>query len=218
MSHYPVGLPDGKYANASLMGSVELEGGLIIKNVLYVSELNCNLISASQLCDESNCTMQFTKKLCVIQDLATRKVIRAGDRVEGPYYLRGVPRVKALKINRSRSTELWHQRLGHPLGRVLQHLPFVSGSARDIKNKSCDVCPRAKQHRNSFPISNSKASRLFELVHVDLWGPYRTPSLCGSRYFLTIVDDFSRSVWTYLLSNKPEVEYLFLSFIALIPC
>nr|GEY43521.1 ribonuclease H-like domain-containing protein [Tanacetum cinerariifolium] len=31
-----------------------------------------------------------------------------------------------------------------------------------------------------------------DLIHLDLWGPYRVTSREGYRYFLTIVDDFSR--------------------------
>lgn len=52
----------------------------------------------------------------------------------------------------------------------------------------------AKQTRDSLPVSLNKASRLFELIHCDLWGPYSTPSCCGAIYFLTIVDDYSRAV------------------------
>ncbi|XP_021721334.1 uncharacterized protein LOC110688883 [Chenopodium quinoa] len=107
VDHCPVGLPDGKYANASKIGSVILDGGLMIKNVLYVPQLNCNLISASQLIDESNCVMQFTNKFCVIKDLMTRKVIGAGEQVDGLYYFRGVPTVKTLKIDGDRSIKLW---------------------------------------------------------------------------------------------------------------
>ena len=44
------------------------------------------------------------------------------------------------------------------------------------------------------PKALNKASVLFELIHVDLWGPYRDLSSCGDVYFLTIVDNFSRAV------------------------
>lgn len=44
------------------------------------------------------------------------------------------------------------------------------------------------------------------MIHCDVWGPYRVQSSCGTRYFLTIVDDYSRSVWTYLLLEKSEVQ------------
>ncbi|CAH9138890.1 unnamed protein product, partial [Cuscuta epithymum] len=102
--------------------------------------------------------------------------------------------------------DLWHRRLGHPSDRVLKLVPVISGSSgRKVLNKTCVACPVAKKTRASFPISNNKASRIFELVHCDLWGPNKTPSSCDAIYFLTIVDDFSRGVWVYLLRAKSEV-------------
>ncbi|CAH9146720.1 unnamed protein product [Cuscuta epithymum] len=107
--------------------------------------------------------------------------------------------------------------MGHPSDRVLKLLPtFVSSSLPKTLNKSCDVCPQAKQVRDSFPVSNNKSSRIFELIHCDLWGPYKTPSTCDAVYFLTLVDDFSRAVWVYLLRDKKEVHHYFLSFIAMV--
>ncbi|CAI7839749.1 unnamed protein product [Closterium sp. NIES-53] len=43
------------------------------------------------------------------------------------------------------------------------------------------------------------------LVHMDVVGPTRAPSLSGSRFFLTIVDDHTRAVWVYPLKTKGEV-------------
>ena len=91
--------------------------------------------------------------------------------------------------------------MGHPSERVVKLLPPVSRSKNSL-NKGCEVCFRAKQHRDKFPLSNNNCSRIFEKVHCDLWGPYRHESSCGARYFLTIVDDFSRAVWIYLMVNK----------------
>ena len=60
----------------------------------------------------------------------------------------------------------------------------------DNKNLStCSVCPLAKQKRLPFTSSTHVSVPNFDLIHVDIWGPYSTPSLNGSRYFLTIVDD-----------------------------
>ena len=56
----------------------------------------------------------------------------------------------------------------------------------------------------------------FNLSHCDLWGPYRTTAFCGSRYFLTIVDDHSRAVWLYLLADKTMAPLQIRNFIAMI--
>src|ERR1051325_8198555 len=94
-------------------------------------------------------------------------------------------------------------------------IPHVS-SNKDHLDKGCEVCMRAKHPRDKFHLSNNKASRIFEKIHCDLWGPYRHVSSCGARYFLTIVDDFSRAVWIYLLVDKLEVFQMFMAFVTMV--
>ncbi|GKD33846.1 ribonuclease H-like domain-containing protein [Tanacetum coccineum] len=43
-----------------------------------------------------------------------------------------------------------------------------------------------------------------DLVHLDFWGPYKVTSSEGFRYFLTVVDDYTRAVWVYLVISKDE--------------
>ncbi|KAL0408877.1 UNVERIFIED_CONTAM: Retrovirus-related Pol polyprotein from transposon TNT 1-94 [Sesamum radiatum] len=40
---------------------------------------------------------------------------------------------------------------------------------------------------------------------MDLWGPYTAPTLSGCSYVLTLLDDYSRSLWTFLLKHKSQV-------------
>ncbi|GAA0140406.1 hypothetical protein LIER_01762 [Lithospermum erythrorhizon] len=66
------------------------------------------------------------------------------------------------------------------------------------------VCPLSKQHRQVFHISQCRASGVFQLVHVDLWGPYKVANRIGARYFVTIVEDYSRSTWTFMINFKTQ--------------
>lgn len=79
-------------------------------------------------------------------------------------------------------------------------------------NGPCHVCHKAKQTRDSFSLSEHKSKVFGELIHLDVWGPYKMISREGYRYFLTVVDDYSRSVWVYLLKRKDEVFDMFVSF------
>ena len=106
--------------------------------------------------------------------------------------------------------------MGHPSSKVVQLLPFIDSASCLSSFQNCDVCFRAKQCRDKFVLSNNKASDIFELIHCDLWGPYRTASSCGAHYFLTIVDDFSRGVWTYLLIAKNEVRRVLRNFLSMV--
>ncbi|KAL0440753.1 UNVERIFIED_CONTAM: Retrovirus-related Pol polyprotein from transposon TNT 1-94 [Sesamum radiatum] len=66
------------------------------------------------------------------------------------------------------------------------------------------VCPLAKQARIPFPLSESHSSIPFELLHMDLWGPYKEHTISDCNYIFTIVDDCSRSLWTFLLKHKSQ--------------
>lgn len=64
-------------------------------------------------------------------------------------------------------------------------------------------------------MSSSNAISTFELIHCDVWGPYSIKSSCGASYFLTIVDDYSRGVWVYLMGAKSEVGKIIEIFFAM---
>jgi len=54
------------------------------------------------------------------------------------------------------------------------------------------------------------------MIHVDISGPYANPTYDGYKYFITIIDDYSRATWTHLLSNKPNAFPILKSFISFI--
>lgn len=50
----------------------------------------------------------------------------------------------------------------------------------------------------------ARAQDQLELVHGDLCGPITPATPGGKRYFLLLVDDFSRYMWLMLLTSKDE--------------
>jgi hypothetical protein len=63
----------------------------------------------------------------------------------------------------------------------------------DHADQICDACLAGKQRRASFPqVTKFRATERLELVHADLCGPISPPTPGGKRYFLLMVDDFSR--------------------------
>lgn len=54
------------------------------------------------------------------------------------------------------------------------------------------------------------------LYTFDILGPYRVHSIYGHQYFLTIVDDYSKATWVYLLRGKDEAKTQVQNFCALI--
>ncbi|KAL9232099.1 hypothetical protein vseg_007244 [Gypsophila vaccaria] len=213
----PVCLPNGQQVVATMTGSVYINNSLTLNGVLYIATLTCNLISVSQLTSDSNLCFEFAKNSCLIQDRFLRTTIGAGELKDGLYWICAGTRPPMVvnHVAHQGTFALWHQRLGHPSDNVVKKIPPLL-SLNCNKNMVCDICHYAKQHRNSFSSNNKHASDLFELIHCDLWGAYRVPSSCGARYFLTIVDDYSRATWVYLLVDKTEVIDMFMSFINMI--
>jgi len=89
------------------------------------------------------------------------------------------------------------------------------GHSASFPCPQCLICPPAKQSRVPFPSSNSRTSEIFSLIHVDIWGPYHTINHDGSRYFLTIVDDYSRATWVFLMQSKNQAYSHLKNFLAL---
>lgn len=59
----------------------------------------------------------------------------------------------------------------------------------------------SKQTKQRCRELHTQASRILELIHIDLGG-YYTPSLTEYRYFLIIVDDYTRYIWIWFLESK----------------
>ena len=67
-----------------------------------------------------------------------------------------------------------------------------------------------------FPSSNNKAVAHFELIHCDVWGSFSIPTQNSAKFFLTIVDDFSRCTWTFVMSSKSQTRSLIPFLFALV--
>lgn len=115
----------------------------------------------------------------------------------------------------SDSFEKWHSRLGHiyesGMQIIYKQFPYIP-----CKNNMtpCDICPFSKQKKLPFSNSITNSAFPFQILHADVWGPFATTSIFGHRYFLTLVDDYSRFTWIILLKNKSETKNFIINFVA----
>ncbi|XP_010424226.1 PREDICTED: uncharacterized protein LOC104709284 [Camelina sativa] len=214
----PVGfvLADGRERILVKEGSVRLGPNFLLQSVYFVEEFQSELISLSQLMDENQCVVQLADHFLVVQDRILRTVTGFGKRLGGTFHFRSLEYTASITVRDAKSFELRHNRMGHPAAKVVGLLHGVSHNiSSTILNKVCDTFLHAKQTRLSFPISENKTTDIFEWIHCDLWGPYRTPMYSGARFFLTIVDDYSRSVWIHLLNEKSEAPTQLKNFLTI---
>ncbi|XP_039045779.1 uncharacterized protein LOC120185691 [Hibiscus syriacus] len=221
-----VHLPNGQTSPITHIGSGYLDQNNTLKNVLYIPNFAHNLLYVSKLTKELNCTVSFYPELCILQDLSTGKMKGIGRESRGLYFfdsstfdsgIFSVPHChsfsctpalgssKCMNLSTINNTKIWHARLGHPSFSSLHKIPYLQSYKFDVDSvHKCSICPLAKQSRLLFPHSISRASTPFDLIHIDLWGPYRISTHSGHRSFLTIVDDHTRVSWIFLLRLKSD--------------
>ncbi|GJX69853.1 putative RNA-directed DNA polymerase [Tanacetum coccineum] len=203
-----VGHPNGTVATISHVGDLRLSNNVILYDVLVVPGYCVSLLSVNKLIKDSKLFVGFDEDKCYIQDLDKGITLGTGSE-SGELYLFDDTKNKSLgNVNIvlafNVSKDLWHNRLGHPADQVLN---VLKNDLNLSKNTSV---------REPFPLSDHKSVKPGELVYLDLWGPYRVSSREGFKYILTIVDDYSRAVWTYLLKTKDKIFDCFVNFIKLI--
>ncbi|KAF7132885.1 hypothetical protein RHSIM_Rhsim09G0014100 [Rhododendron simsii] len=206
-------LPDGGQMPIESIGSFHVTPHIKLDEVLKVPQFQVNLLSVSKLTRALKCIVIFFPDFCVVQDAATRKMIGLGKQHNGLYYL-AHDQNPVLTYNIRKHSNLWHQRLGHPSSGPLQVLTKLDSEIYFDSKHVCEICPLAKQTRLAFPSSSISSQAPFDLIHSDIWGPHRIKSHSGARYFLTIVDDFTRYTWIHLMSFKSETQGIMQSFIS----
>ncbi|CAI7876199.1 unnamed protein product [Closterium sp. NIES-54] len=122
----------------------------------------------------------------------------------------------------SHQTLLWHHRLGHPsLPRLrgMQSRLLVSGLPRSLDPLPPSPAPpclpcvegrqRAALHSSSFPLTTAS----LQTLHMDVRGPGRVSGQGHERYFLLVVDDYTRYTMVFPLCSKGEVPHVLIPWI-----
>lgn len=176
---------------------------MILHDVLVVLEYGVNLLSVHKLARDSKFFIGFDENKCYVQALQHKnqmgRTYVTGDVLDGLYFFGDSNCSSSVECNSIGSCYLskfsWHNRPGHPAEPVMEILKTKLNFDKNETITPCEICHKAKQIREPFPLSEHKSNNLGELVHFYVWGPYRIVSKEGYRYFLTIVDDFTKAVY-----------------------
>nr|GEV68538.1 ribonuclease H-like domain-containing protein [Tanacetum cinerariifolium] len=145
---------------------------------------------------DSKFNIGFDETKYYIQGLKKGRVLGTGSEFGG-LYLFDKEYNKSTVANNSKfvscfvSKEVWHCRLGHHANQVLKLLNSSLNLSNIDHEGPCELCHKAKQTSDSFPLSENKSIIFGQLMHLDVWGPYKVINREWFRYFLTIVDDYS---------------------------
>ncbi|CAI7799324.1 unnamed protein product [Closterium sp. NIES-54] len=110
---------------------------------------------------------------------------------------------------------LWHHRLGHPSLPCLCSMHsrlLVSGLPKSLPSLlrspalPCLPCVKGRQcaasHSSEFPPTIGP----LQTLHMDVWGPAPVSGTNQERYFLLVVDDYTRYTTVFPLWRKADVS------------
>ncbi|CAI7809544.1 unnamed protein product, partial [Closterium sp. NIES-53] len=123
----------------------------------------------------------------------------------------------------SHQTLLWHHRLGHPFLPCLRGMPsrfLVSGLPRSLPPlppspaPPCLPCVEGRQRAAPHSSSCPPTTAPLQTLHMDVWGPARVSGQSRKRFFLLVVDDYTRYTTGFPLRSKGEIPDVFIPWIS----
>lgn len=105
--------------------------------------------------------------------------------------------------------EIWHSRMAHISAPYLNKIKYITdGVPEFIFNKTmttCQICNQSKMTRKVFDRDREGAAHPCQILHADLITISVPTFPHGNRYILTLLDDFTRYLQTFVIKNKTDV-------------
>jgi hypothetical protein len=165
-----------------------------------------NLLSVSQMCDQGH-KVTFDSQKCEIRKEGSWKLVATAARTSSNIYVLSEIGNEKCCLGKEDESWLWHRRMGHMhfdnLVKVnkreaVREMPHITKPT----NSLCKHCQQGKQTKTRFKSKEYSTTKPLEIVHTDLVGPTTTKGLKGERYFMLLVDDYTRMTAIFFLKNK----------------
>ena len=213
---------NGDYVKSKYIGEFNgyiNDNKISLKNILFIPEFKRNLMSVDCLTDSHFKTVFFKDNninKVSIYNKNNNKLFTACSNNTKTYTIWTSKKKFTFPINNgicnyiadsdSESLFLWHKRLGHFNINNLRHILTKINT-----KQQCQICAKTKLKNFPFQQNDNRAKEPFELVHMDTVS-ITDESLYGNKYFLSILDDYSRFGWILFFKSKAEVFQKFISW------
>jgi hypothetical protein len=160
------------------------------------------------MCDQGHKVI-FDSQKCEIRREGSWKLVGTFVRTSNNIYVLTEIGNEKCCLGKEDESWLWYKIMGHMhfdnlfKGRkreAVREMPQIIKST----NTLCKHCQQGKQTKTRFKSKEYSTTRPLEIVHTDLVGPTTTKGLKGERYFMLLVDDYTRMTPVFFLKNKSE--------------
>ena len=184
-----------------------------LKNIVYAPKIINNLVSVRQFITDSSDSVEFDPFGFSVKDLQTGRILTRCNSVGHLYPIFSAPSSSSSSAFAALSSEVWHNRLGHPGDQVLSFLR--SNNLIQCNNNTtlsiCHGCQLDKHYRLPFSISTTKTYAPFDIIHTDLY-TYPLNSHTSFRYYLLFLENYLHYLWVFPLKRKSDFLPTFVRF------
>lgn len=178
-----------------------------LANTYFLPRLAANIVGIGQL-DETGFQVLVEDGIMRVRDEQRRLLARI-PRSPGRLYVLDIILAWPVCLTARAGEDAWHwhARFGHINFTVLKKMSretVVRGLPLLTQvDQVCEACLVGKHRRAPFPRrALSRSSKPLQLLHGDLCDLISPATPSGNRYFLLLVDDYSRFMWIKLLPSK----------------
>lgn len=83
----------------------------------------------------------------------------------------------------------------------------------EVLEEVCEEYVQSKQHKGNFnKYERTKTKCTLEVVFYVVRGQIQVDSIGGNKCFNTLINDFSRKLWFYVINKKSEVVEMYKKF------
>ncbi|GJX80184.1 retrovirus-related pol polyprotein from transposon TNT 1-94 [Tanacetum coccineum] len=190
-------LPNGNTSVISHVGKVRLNNDILLKDVLVVPSFKFSLLSVPKLTQDNQCVVSFYPDFCMVHDLVTKKVTGLGKLKSGLYHLLNVPTEKVDQVFSSLVKASVHKFSLSAIGGL--------NSANKTCNDAYALWHHRLRHVSDSKLNDSHSTEVFDLIHIDIWGPYKVATAENFKAFLKFVNtQFNKSVKVVRFDNALE--------------
>jgi hypothetical protein len=160
------------------------------------------------MCDQGH-KVKFDSQKCDIRKEGSVKLIATSTRTSRNIYVLSETGIEKCCLGKEDESWLWHKRMGHihfyNLAKVsereaVREIPQITKPT----NTLCKHCQQGRKTNTRFKSKEYPMTRPLEIVSTNLVGPTTIKSLKGEKYFMLLVDDYTRMVAVFFLRNKSE--------------
>ncbi|GBN23544.1 Copia protein [Araneus ventricosus] len=158
---------------------------IVLTNVLFIPELNGNLISVKQI-QKAGYSELFKDNKAIVKG-KNKTFVLCEQNSKGQYISDFIPTVSNTLVAETEEAELWHRRLGHSGNHALRKLGLPTSDS------FCENCVLAKQSAEPIGKENRRRENApMRMIHSNLCGPVEPATLSEFNKFLKVIDTVKR--------------------------